>query len=243
MAKPTYPVVLASTSLTSGIIEAWPLNEGVGNAVGVVLGTILDCTGSGVSWNASPLGLKTVGTPSSATVATPAALKLYPASQPEITLLWIGQILGTYADFGICCGCSDGTYSAYSILAKTSTSHALYICGNNAKDGSISFVSGAAHTLILRQHVGIMGNTLDGAADGGTPSNNLAGGLTYGVGSKIFLGTTIGTSLQTNIRSDLLVVWNRSISDGEVTSINSDPWQLFVPVPSGANPAALLPAM
>lgn len=226
MAKPTYRVALATTSLTAGIVAAWPLNEGAGPAAtDVVGGAVLDCSGAGVSWNASPLGLLTVGSSSLASVATPAAMKLYPSSQPEITMLWLGQILGAYADFGGCCSVGHTSYTSYAIFAKTSTSHVLYAAGNAFKDGAITFVSGAAHTLILRQTAGIMKNTFDGAADGGTPSNNLASGITYGAGSQVVLGNNV----LTNFRHDLMVIWNRSISDAEVTAMGADPWQIFVP--------------
>lgn len=244
MAKPSYPVILASTSLTSGIIAAWPLNEGSGNAVDVVGGAIVDCSGTGVSWNASPLGLQTIGTPSIATVATPAYMKIYPSTQPEMTLLWAGQILGTYQDYGGCCGVGSSTVDSYIIKAKTSTGgHALYGCSNGYRDGTASFVSGAAHQIVMRQTVGVLGGSFDGSGDNGTTSNNKSSGITYGSGSFVFFGSSVGSSFQSNFRHDLMVVWNRSISDVERTAMNSDPWQIFVPAPSGANPAALLPAM
>jgi hypothetical protein len=240
MAKPTYPVILAATSLTSGIVAAWPLNEGTGNARDVVAGVTLDCSGSGVSWNASPLGLLTVGTPSRASVATPAGLKLFPSSQPSITVLWVGERLGTCGNPGGLAGVRNNSTDEYEIyFFPTSLGYAC-VSGQN---GSATINTATIYNVVLRQNIGLISGFINGAADRSAVTNNQSGGITYGGTSVIFLGTLPGFSVAANWRHDLLVFWNRSISDPEVASMVADPWQLFVPAPSAAGGAALLPAM
>ncbi len=256
MPKPSFPAHLASTSLTSGIVACWPLNEGSGTvATDIVGGGVLDCSGSGVSWNASPLGLLTVGSPSRAFVATPAYLKLQPGASgvgPGLSMLWVGKVLGTLGNQGGFAGVAETSLHDY-ILEPFS---AAISYGSNASGtgtgavGTTAPVVGTTYNVLLR-----IGNPQDGGLSGTPWVTGFVGGvldtqysqvsnptITYGAGSTVFLGTYTGQSAATNLRHDLLTIWNRQLTSAEAAALNSDPWQIFVP-PSAASGAALLMAM
>ncbi len=245
MAKPTGPVILASTSLTSGIVAAWPLTEGTGNAVDVVGGVTLDCTGSGVSWNSSPVGLLTVGSPSRATVACPSSLQLYPSTQPAISVLWIGKVLGTLGAFGAFCGvfASAGPSLYGAILNSGTNGNFQWNTYTNGQTGSATVTNGTTYNLIWIQNVGVLTGYISGSSDA-SKSVNLSGGISYAGSPTICLGTPLPTSLTAacNVRHDVFVIWNRLLGSTEITALVSDPWQIFVPA-GGPVSAALLPAM
>jgi hypothetical protein len=240
MPKPSYPATLASTSLTSGIVGCWPLNEGSGNATDVVGGGVLNCAGSGVSWSSSPLGLITNGSPSRAFLATPSYLKLYPSSQPEITLLWYGTINGTLASDGGFGGVADSSGGGYEYsMGPNGSGQNGYGCNNHGYGGTASVVSPNTYQLVLQQNAGNLLGFVNGSGDG-TTSNNAPAGITYAASSQVWLGSQAGTSASTNLTHMLFVVWNRVISSTELGEMNTNPWQIFAPARSGA---ALMSAM
>ncbi len=251
MSKPAFPGVLASTSLTSGIVACWPLNEGSGAVATDIVGAAqLDTSGSGVSWNASPLGLLTVGSPSRATVATPSYLKL-PIS-PGVTLFWTGAVLGSLGSLGGFCGVAESTGPTNDYDMNSSSGKVCVGVNNAGSNGGFvgsTSITSTTYTLTAR-----FGNTQDGAPINawtslvlnGTldtlDSTSIISSISYGGTSVVFLGTFPGQSDATNIRHDLLVIWNRLILASEATAMNADPYQIFVG-PFVQNPAALLPAM
>jgi hypothetical protein len=238
--KPTGPVTLANTSLTSGIVACWPLNEGSGTtARDIVGGAVLNCSGAGVSWNTSPLGLITVGPGSRASVATPSYLKLYPSSQPAISILWFGTVAGSYS--GSLPGVagvaeSSGQLNDY-VIALDPTNFTYGIGGANGEIGNFPATSGNTYNVVFLQSAGNLTPYVNNVGDAGK-SINLPSGISYGATSEVFLGAFPGGSDSTNLLHQLFVIWARALTEAEVGELNSNPFQILASAP--ANGASLL---
>ncbi len=252
MAKPAFPAILASTSLTSGIVAAFPLNEGSGtSATDIVGGAVLDCSGFGVSWNASPLGLLTVGTagsPSRAFVATPAYLKM----QPPFTYMWLGQVIGSSPDgFGGTLDSATGSNTGYLLNINggkiscatnqngtTTGFNTATTVGNNAYNLLLAIGVGQPSPAAVNQRETVCVNGVMDAG-GGTSAVTT---ITYAATSQFYTGSVPHFTDAVNLRTDLIVMWNRFLVASEVAALNTDPWQIFAP-PATALGAALLMAM
>ncbi len=235
MSKPSSPVFQPSNSLANGLVRCHAFVEGSGSTIadysgqGATLTTRTNGVTAAATWKTDPVQGPYISLDGSTQDGTSTDVGL-PAGNSERTFAFIFRTTGSVAansyfveTIGSLSGSELFTYGVGS--ATPTNAKTLYSStATTPAAGNVAVNDGQWHLGVITASGGTTSFYCDGAAQGSAPQalGTVLNGTAYfgqlGNGSNYFVGDIAGKS-----------TWSRVLSSAEITSLNSDPWQMVRP--------------